>query len=278
MLYTVYTELQRIYHLPVKLAHLTHLLFILFQTLKVASAHPSLFFDQLLNDYQAYYSIEEITKPLVGLGVSGLMANTDFDPIVRDEWQQHVRGHFTDQLSDNIDTFSEISQYKMMLPIYLASIYLGKQGHPSLLRDALSRWGNHSLRSLLLGAPQQAALCWMLGGGRPESGKPQWHLLRYHRAVSGHAFYGAIPLLNAAELATEPVLKSTFYLLSILPAIARINLDKHYASQVFLGWWLALMATQCVWKNDKVSNRPQSWSLQIIPAENAIFLGFTTKF
>jgi hypothetical protein len=256
---------------------LTPLLLLLL--LNGANAHSltTRIFDEISCDYQNYYRIAQLGQFMSGIALSGVMANTDFDVIFRDEWQHRIRGHLTNKLSNNIDGYSAVMHFPTVIPIYAASMLLSYYAENHSFFCAAGHWGNHALRTLILGAPQQAILTSILGSGRPESNQPHWHFFKYHRAVSGHAFYGAIPLLNFAKLSSHPFLKSTGYLLSLLPGLARINLDKHYASQAFLGWWLAFCATNVVWNTDKVSEKPQNWSWQITPTYHAIFLGFSLK-
>lgn len=243
----------------------------------IAKAQMLPLVNQVFIDYQTYYSVPAIGKPLIGLSIGGILANAEFDLIFSDEWQHHIRCHFTDKVSNNIDTYSDFFQYPTAIPLYLVSMWLKDIYcyHPSL--EAFGEWGNHSLRTLLLGAPQQAVLTAILGGGRPETGQPQWHLGRYNRAISGDAFYGAIPMLNLSKMTLNPILKSTFFMLSLLPGLARIDLNKHYASQAFLGWWLAFCATTTIWNADEVSKKPHFWSVQIVPLQEGIFLGLTAK-
>lgn len=226
---------------------------------------------QVFGDYHAYYAtVPGLTQQLVGLGVAGIMANTNFDPYVEEQWQYRYRGRFTDDLSTYVDSYSEISQYKYAIPLYITSMCFSD--------NPLGTWGNHSLRTLILGAPQQAVLTHALGAGRPITQQHQWDLFKYDRAVSGHAFYGAIPLLNMAKQTPNIFLKSSLYVLSTLPGLARINSDKHYFSQSFLGWWIAFAATNAVWNADIVSKEPYKLSFQVNHLENAFFLGFNLKF
>lgn len=57
---------------------------------------------------------------------------------------------------------------------------------------------------------------------------------------------GAIPFLSIAKMSDNPWVKGSFYITSALPALSRINDDAHFASQAFLGWWLAVLASEAV--------------------------------
>lgn len=226
--------------------------------------------NEVVSDYCLYYRRQGIPYLIGGLSASALMANSHFDTGLNLAWQAHLRNHFTNQFSKEINNYSEITQYPISLPFYFAAWWLSED---KANLKALNNWSNHCLRTLILGAPQQAALTALLGSGRPEDSPSYWHWFSRHRAVSGHAFYGAVPLLNLAQQTSSLGLKSTYYALSVLPGLARLNDDKHYPSQVFLGWWLAFSATQIVWSSDIVSKKPNSWSVQLFPIDGAIFLG-----
>lgn len=238
----------------------------------------SVFAHQLVVDYKTYYHYKGLSYLLTGLGISAIFANADFDSIARDEWQKRLRGDDSNHFFEGVDDYSALSQYYIFIPLYIASMWLGEE-YPDRDDPAfIGNWGYHSLRTLFIGAPQQAILTSLLGSGRPEHTDPNWQPFHYARAVSGHAFYGAVPLLNLAKSFDDPFLKAASYIASTLPAFARINNDKHYLSQAFLGWWLAFSATQIVWEADKVSKYPYCMSWQINPSIDAIYLTVNAKF
>lgn len=233
---------------------------------------------QVSVDYYTYYHYQGIPYLLTGLGVSAIFANTDLDIKIREGWQNHLRGQSDNHFFTKVDNYSELSQYSIFIPLYFLSMWMGEEYPDAAGTSFVGSWGNHSLRALFIGAPQQAILTTLLGSSRPEKGEPHWHAFHHSRAVSGHAFYGALPLLNLAKEIDQPLLKMTFYGLSTLPAIARINNDKHYFSQAFLGWWLAFSATQIVWKTDEVSKKTYSLSWQLYPFRETIYLFANVKF
>ncbi|MFI4936878.1 MAG: hypothetical protein ACHQJ6_00025 [Candidatus Berkiellales bacterium] len=231
----------------------------------------------VIADYQAYYyQAQGIPYFISGLTVSGVLANTHADLSIQTNWQQHIRNQFTNELSDRVDNYGDLAQYQVSIPIYLTALWLSHtfQDHSSF--DAIGKWSDHSLRTIFLGAPQQALLTQLLGSGRPLTESSNWRWFKYNRAVSGHAFYGAVPLLNLAKQNDNIWIKLSAYTLSTLPALARINNNKHYTSQAFLGWWLAFSTTQIVWREPIVSKKPQlTW--QLMPIENTICLGLNLK-
>lgn len=234
--------------------------------------------NQMLVDYRAYYYYKGIPYLVTGLGISAIFANADFDLIARDEWQKRIRGNASDDFFCEVDNYSALSQYNIFVPLYFLTMWLG-EAYPETHDTAfLGNWGYHSLRAFLLGAPQQAVLTGLLGSGRPEHADPKWDPYHYSRAVSGHAFYGALPLLNLAKSFDNPYLKAASYVVSTLPAFARINNDKHYLSQAFLGWWLAFSATQIVWEADKETECPYCMAWQLYATSETIYLSANVKF
>ncbi len=234
--------------------------------------------EQVPVDYMTYYRYKGLPYLITGLGISAIAANTELDPSIQSGWQNHLREQSSDQFFNNVDQYSELSQYYIFVPLYVLCIWMGEEYPEPAGTSFLGSWGNHSLRALLIGGPQQAILTTLLGSSRPEQNSPQWNAFHYPRAVSGHAFYGSLPIFNLAKEVDNPYLKATFYGLSTLPAIARINNDKHYFSQAFLGWWLALSATQIVWEADKVSCKPYTLSWQLYPSDHSITLFANVKF
>jgi hypothetical protein len=84
------------------------------------------------------------------------------------------------------------------------------------------------------------------GGSRPSEGESYWRPFNGDNGVSGHAFLGGVPFLTAARMTDDPYIKGALYFFSALPALSRINDDKHYASQAFLGWYLAWLSVRAV--------------------------------
>ena len=73
-----------------------------------------------------------------------------------------------------------------------------------------------------------------------------WKPFQDNNGVSGHSFIGAVPFLCAAKMTDDPLWKAAFYAGSTLAGLSRINDDRHYTSQVFLGWWMAYLAATAV--------------------------------
>jgi membrane-associated phospholipid phosphatase len=91
---------------------------------------------------------------------------------------------------------------------------------------------------LLLGA--------VLGSSRPKGNDSHWPFYHDANGVSGHTFMGAVPFLTAAAMTENQFLKVPLFLGSFLTGWARINDDRHFFSQVALGWWMAYLAVRTV--------------------------------
>lgn len=69
--------------------------------------------------------------------------------------------------------------------------------------------------------------------------------------VSGNAFVGAVPFLTIASMNPDnKFIKYPAYLASAAAAWSRINDDKHFPSQVVLGWYMAWEAVDAVFENN----------------------------
>ena len=88
----------------------------------------------------------------------------------------------------------------------------------------------------------------LTGAGRPDETheSSEWQPFQDNNGVSGHSFMGAIPFMSAAKMTDNLWLKGSLYAASTIPGISRINDDRHYFSQVMLGWWLAYLAESAV--------------------------------
>jgi hypothetical protein len=109
--------------------------------------------------------------------------------------------------------------------------------------------GERATRAYLVGGPPMLLMQKLAGGGRPGEGDSEsshWKLWGDTHAASGHAFMGAIPFLTAANMTDNPWAKGTLFVCSTLPGWSRINDDRHYVSQVWLGWWMAYLACSAV--------------------------------
>lgn len=206
--------------------------------------------DDILQDYKHFYSVQELTKLALGMGVSGILANTSADQDFREWYQDEVRSSSTDDLSDAVE---QVGDFVKVAPILIGASLLGECAFikDTALGSTIGEWGRRSARALLVGSPSTLFLQYALGASRPKEGDSDWKPFNDNNSASGHAFVGAAPLITAAQMSDNFYLKSLFYAASALPGIARINDDKHYLSQVILGWWLAYLSAESVGQTEE---------------------------
>lgn len=238
-------------------------------------AYPFDLPEEIIHDYKHYFECQNLYKPLIGLAISGGLANTTVDRHLQTIWQNDLQGEFGNHLAEGFTNVGDLTQYYYAVPGYIAAMALG-----GMLSNELSQWGNYCLRTLILGGPQQFFLTHFLGSGRPENGGSHWHLFQQQAAVSGHAFYGAIPLLALAHQSQNIYFKALWYGVSCLPGLARVYQNKHYSSQAFLGWWLAFTAMQAVSQTSPISpihfsDKNFAWQLSL--QDDTVFLGWAIK-
>lgn len=216
------------------------------------------FCEDVFYDYSGYYSPENL--PYVGgvLLTAGIMANTHFDRSFEQYWQTKIRSEGTDEFFKPYQTVGYLHYKKS----YLGAIFLGycleHWQDSSYLGYIIYNWGYRSFRAMLIVGPQVTFLRSILGGGRP-NGYPysnsKWRLFVQSRpSCSGHTFNGALPFISAGMMFDNPVIRYSLYAISTLPGLARINNNKHYFSQVFLGWALAFLAVKNIDESDKECN------------------------
>ncbi|MFH1655255.1 MAG: phosphatase PAP2 family protein [Candidatus Omnitrophota bacterium] len=204
--------------------------------------------DDSFQDLKNFYSGENLIKLAIGLGVSGILANTSADQDFRQWYQDEIRSGETDDFEKAWEPFGDL---KMTAPAYLGAVVIGELTKDTQLGSVIGEWGWRSTRTLFIGAPQMVFWQYALGAQRPTEGDSDWRFYDDNNSVSGHSFLGAIPFLSAAKMVDNFYLKSAFYAASTFPGISRINKDKHYLSQVMLGWWIAYLSASSVDKTEE---------------------------
>jgi len=195
------------------------------------------------DDYENYYSKENLWWLGGGLAVAGVMANTSIDQDLSNEYQNHLRSNDTNDFAATVKPIGD----PLFVLTYVGGYSLGYVFQQSSLGSPLTEWSKRSMRALLVGLPPMWALQWTLGSYRPSQNENSyWHPFNEDHGVSGHAFMGAIPFLTAAEMVHQPIVKGALYIASTFTGLSRINDNQHYPSQVFLGWWLAYLAVDSV--------------------------------
>ena len=208
--------------------------------------------DNIVSDYDNFYSMGTLGQLSLGFGAAGVLANTDGGKDIRDWYQESFRNEGTDSLSNIVKPFGN-GMYTV--PLFVGTAFISKMAGDSPLGNASGEWAGRSMRTLLVGVPQLLLLQSALGSPRPGEGGSDWQLFKNNNGVSGHSFMGAVPFLSAATMTKNPYLKTILYLGSTLCGLSRINDDKHYASQVAAGWWLAYLAAKSVHETDEYNTR-----------------------
>lgn len=205
------------------------------------------FYRDVICDYSVYYGKENLPWAAGMLVAAGAMANSEFDQSVHRYWQKKVRSSATNSFFKVPHDIGSFSYFR----VYIGSMLFGYWNKDDYLPSCLLyHWGYRALRAMLILSPQEVFLSNQLGNGRPYLHESShWRIFRHKigkAGCSGHAFNGAVPFLTAAFMTEEPVIRYTFFALSTLPGICRINDDRHFFSQVFIGWCLSFLATRVV--------------------------------
>jgi len=220
------------------------------------------FLDQIISDYQNFYSKDNLWKLALGIGYAGVYANTSFDEEIQDFYNEYIKSNITDDISKIVKPFGD---GRITVPIYLTAALIGE-----LLKDTkpgatIGCWGQRCTRALIVGAPPVLTLQILLGASRPEEGKgSRWRPFKDNNGVSGHSFVGAVPFLVAAKMTNKLLLKYPLYFASTFTGISRINDNKHYFSQAILGWWIAFLSVNSLDTNKVV----------LVPSANGIGVMF----
>ncbi|WP_197440332.1 phosphatase PAP2 family protein [Polystyrenella longa] len=180
------------------------------------------------------------------------MANSSIDEKLRHKVQQNIRSATSDDWFEMLHAQKELGNGYYTLPLFAASWMVGEVFDEDPRAALAGTWGERSLRAFAVGAPPMLLAQRVTGASRPGEAtyKSNWNPLQDNNGVSGHSFMGAIPFLTAAKMTDEPWLQTLYYGGSTLAAFSRVNDDHHYASQAFLGWGFAWLATRAVFSTD----------------------------
>lgn len=218
-------------------------------------------------DYREFYAPRTMALLLVGLGGAAILANTPLDEDFQHWHDRQIQGRSSDIFADAFRWFGE---GKIMIPVFAGTALLGPACDSWCPECAvLGEWGVRCARGVLVGGPTLLALKYLTGASRPEDGpgSSRWRPLHDSKGASGHAFIGALPFLNAAMMCDDPGWRIILYTLSTFTAWSRINDDKHYLSQAFLGWWVAYLAAEAV---DRTQTKRQNFMLLPHVAEDEV--------
>ena len=201
---------------------------------------------QVGSDYRNFYSTSRLGQNLFAFGLGASFAETNADQWLRKEWQNDVRSSFLDSFSNSVRWMGE---WTIMAPAGFGAWALAEYlPVPEAGEGAWREWSRRTGRAYLVGCPAMLVMQRVTGGSRPgetDHGS-KWQPFADSNGVSGHAFTGAVPFMAAAKMTDDWRLKTILYAGSTLPGLSRLNDDKHYASQVFLGMWIAYISNQSV--------------------------------
>ncbi len=208
-------------------------------------------FNLIKCDYKNYYSKQNLFKVGLGIAISSIFANSDLDQNIANWYQNNVRNHTTNSVSNMLTPLGP-----QIFPLYIGTALIGGAMVRAHQSGTLYVWSMDTIRSFVVGVPPAILLQASLGPTRPSSPSPhsdwKWFHGNEYVGLSGHAFAGAIPFLVAADMSENNVVRYGLYFASTLVGLARINDNQHYFSQVFLGWWVANSAVNVVMRpNDK---------------------------
>ena len=218
-----------------------------------------------------YLDRGNLTRLGIGVGVAAVFANTNIDMYIRDKYQSSTRSHVTDEATKIFN----ISATELAL--VAGTVYIGSYGAGVWLHNpTMVEWAQKSVRATVVGGPALVFLATATGGDRPTEGDSHWQPFQNFHGVSGHAYIGAVPFITAAKMSENPYQKAIFYGLSTFPALARINDDEHYFSQVALGWYLAYLSCAVVAKGtDRQEGRTQ---VQLAPVPKGLAITVQKRY
>lgn len=205
-------------------------------------------------DFGNFY-LDQANLTRLGIGVAGAaaLANTGTDRYIRNKYQDDLRSKETDDAT-NIFNISNTALGLVTVPVYIGAYGAGAWLHNATMEE----WAQKSFRATAVGAPALVFLAAAIGADRPTEGDSHWKPFQNIHGVSGHAYIGGIPFITAAKMSDKPYQKAIFYGLSTFTGLSRINDDRHYFSQVAIGWYLAYLSCAVVEKgNDRREGRVQ---------------------
>lgn len=221
----------------------------------------------VVSDHRNYYQWSTAWDLGWAVALAAPLANTSLDEDFHHWYQRDVRSSGSDDLSSFWRPWGE---GKIFIPAWAGLAVVGHLWEERPLATAVGRFGDRTTRAYLVGAPPMLLMQFVLGASRPgeTSHGSYWKPFDDTNAVSGHAFIGAVPFLTAARMTDRPAIKGALILLSAFPAWSRVNDDRHYLSQVCLGWYMAHLAVRAVDQTED-DRRP----IRIVPIANSQMTG-----
>ncbi len=205
---------------------------------------------RVCDDHRNFYRWSTLWNYSLALGGGAVLANSPLDGDFQNWYQDDVRSSGTDDFASFVKTFGEghifIPSFAIMT---VTGRYLDQRNPCSSYTNSLTDFASRTTRGYLVGAPSLLFGQYALGASRPCDHRPwgsKWQPFQDENSISGHAFIGATPFITAAQMSESKWLKGTFYLCSTMTAWSRVNDDKHYLSQICLGWYLSYLSCRAV--------------------------------
>ena len=206
-----------------------------------------------------------------------VLANTELDHNFYRWHHNHIRSDTSKEFSKVAKVFGE-GQIFIPTMVTSALTYRFAQSKWGFSECYLGEFADRTARGYVVGAPTLIAFQLLLGGDRPMYGDSYWRPFRADHGVSGHAFLGAMPFLTLAEMTDKPYVKGVFYALSGFTAWSRVNDDKHYLSQVLLGWYLAYLSVRAVSQTEANGVLPRGLTFFPVCANNTVGAGLLYQY
>lgn len=228
--------------------HFLTVIIVLAALFPAAEAGGEGLFDKFNSDLSAlgqdyrnlYLDTSNLARFGAALAGAGVLANSSVDREAQEYYRDDIKSNTTNDLSKILKIPGE-----PLIAIPLLAVV--RLAFPS--DNPVGQWSQRTLRGLFVGAPAAYAVQMLAGGGRPEEGvdSSRWQgPYQNNNSLSGHTFIGAMPLITAAMMQDDPFIKYVLYAASPLTGLSRINDDKHYLSQVAIGWYLAYLSARAV--------------------------------
>jgi hypothetical protein len=226
-----------------------------------APARPENPLRQLVPTGRRLYTRRNFLK-LIGATAGGaVISYSGLDEAVEELHRSHVTGVTSDNIAHLAKEFGENGIALAGLSYALADW--------ALPGTAIGRWGRECFTATATGLPVLWTWQRALGGSRPSDGKqwgPRYRPFTDENSVSGHTFVGAVPFLVAARHVGMPVAAWGLRALSPMTGWSRLNDERHYLSQVLLGYGLAFEATRAADLSPSSSAIPTSPESDRAPA------------
>lgn len=228
--------------------------------------------DTVFADAAEFYSWPRLGHLGLGLGFAALSANSQLD---RDIYEDVVAGWRRPEYDSFGQAVTGMGEGAFALPTFALAGLLGEHiGLPTV-----STWGERTLRAAIVGAPSVLFLQRAIGAGRPEdpanTTASEWQFWEHSNGVSGHAFIGSISWLTAARMSESSTAAALFGVGSLLVPAARLQGDRHYFSQVALGWLIGLMSTGAI---DERDANAANWTMSPDLSDGFVGLQFERRF